>query len=68
MRDRLVSKEDHMTLSEATRNGHTRRDLEATHAVVAAAHGHVERAIEGAAWERRGLLDRLVRVAPDRAA
>jgi hypothetical protein len=64
MRHRLVSKEDHMAFSESTGNGHVRRDLEATHAVVVAAHGHVERAIEGAAWERRGVLGRLVRV-PD---
>jgi hypothetical protein len=52
-----------MTLSKSTRNGHVRRDLDATHAVVVAAHGHAERAIEQAAWERRGVLGRLVRVA-----
>lgn len=51
-----------MTFSESTRNGHVRRDLEATHAVVLAAHGYAERAIEQAAWERRGVLGRLVRV------
>jgi hypothetical protein len=51
-----------MTLSKSTRNGHVRRDLEATHAVVLAADGNAERAIEQAAWERRGVLGRLVRV------
>jgi hypothetical protein len=59
----LISKEDHMTLNESTTIGHVRRDLEPTHAVVVAAHGYVERAIEQAAWERRGVLGRLVRIA-----
>jgi hypothetical protein len=60
----MISKEVHMQLSESTRDGRVRRDLEATHAVVLAAHGYAESAIERAAWERRGVLCRLVRV-PD---
>jgi hypothetical protein len=60
----MIAKEDHMTFSESTRDGCVRRDLEATHAVVLAAHGYAESAIERAAWERRGVLGRLVRV-PD---
>jgi hypothetical protein len=60
----MISKESHMNLSESTRDGRVRRDLETTHAVVLAAHGYAESAIKRAAWERRGVLGRLVRV-PD---
>jgi hypothetical protein len=61
--NRPISKESHMKLSESIRNERVSRDLEATHAVVHAAHGYAESAIERAAWERRGVLGRLVRVA-----
>jgi hypothetical protein len=60
----MISKEGQMKLSESTGDGCVGRDLEATHAVVLAAHGYAESAIERAAWQRRGVLGRLVRV-PD---
>jgi hypothetical protein len=60
MRDQ---KEDGMTLGESTRNSRVLSDLAATRAIVVAAHGYAERAIEREGWERRGVLGRLVRTA-----